>query len=61
MSAARSDRHAGQRLAALGGRRILREAELAPTNRERITRWRNAYARLRAAIRIATERMRTTP
>lgn len=40
------DKRAGQRLAFFGGRRILHEAERAPTNRERIARWRVAYARV---------------
>lgn len=40
------DQRIGQRLAFLGGARILAEAERAPSPRERIRRWQFAYARL---------------
>ena len=40
------DKRVGRRLALTGGARILQEAERAPTNSERIARWRIVTARL---------------
>lgn len=40
------DRAFGRYFARNGAHRVLREAEHAPPNRDRITRWRIAYARV---------------
>jgi len=56
--AALDDQRAGQRLAFLGAARILREAEYAPSNRERIARWQRAMAMQRSIVRIAAARAR---
>lgn len=40
------DRAFGRYFARQGARRVLREAEHAPPNRDRIARWRIAYARV---------------
>lgn len=47
------DQRIGRRLACTGGARILAEAEEAPTNRERIARWRVTQARLPLEATIA--------